>query len=149
MANSCSILVVKEQSDIEIKFQLTFLDGTMIEETLKGEVLRFSLGDGTFLPKLEEMLIGLELGTTAKLTLSAERAFGVSDPDNVHTMERTSFSEEMDLKEGFVLGFHTPAGEEVPGTIKSINETQVVVDFNHPLADQTIVFTATIVAIYS
>jgi len=69
VANSCSILVVKERSDIEIKFRLSFLEGTIIEETPKGDVLRFSLGDGTFLPELEEMLIGLELGTTAKLTL--------------------------------------------------------------------------------
>ncbi len=148
MANSCSILVVKERSDIEIKFRLSFLEGTIIEETPKGDVLRFSLGDGTFLPELEEMLIGLELGTTAKLTLPPERAFGVSDPGNIHTMDRTNFLEALDLKEGFVVGFHTPAGEEIPGTIQSINETQVVVDFNHPLADQTIVFAATIIAIH-
>lgn len=146
--NSCSTLVVKECSELEIEFQLSFLDGTLIEETPKGEVLHFSLGDGTFLPRLEEMLIGLEVGTTAKLTLSPERAFGLSDPEKIHWMERESFSDSMNLQEGFVVGFQTPSGEEVPGTIKSINEHQVEVDFNHPLADQTIIFEATIKAIY-
>ncbi|HIE40541.1 MAG TPA: peptidylprolyl isomerase [Thiomicrorhabdus sp.] len=147
--NSYLTLVVKEGSEIDIEFQLSFLDGTMIEETPKGEVLHFSLGDGTFLPQLEEMLIGLEVGTTAKLTLSPERAFGHSDPSKIHWMDRKNFSDSMNLQEGFVIGFQTPSGEEVPGTIKSINEDQVEVDFNHPLADQTIVFETTIKAIYS
>ncbi len=146
--NSRSTLVVRECSEIDIEFQLTFLDGTIIEETPKGEVLHFSLGDGTFLPQLEEMLIGLEIGTVAKLTLSPERAFGMSDPEKIHWMDRENFSESMNLQEGFVIGFQTPSGEEVPGTIKAINESQVEVDFNHPLADQTIVFEVTIKAIY-
>jgi len=94
------------------------------------------------------MLVGLEIGTTAKLTLSPERAFGLSDPEKIHWMDRENFSDNMNLQEGFVIGFQTPSGEEIPGTIKSINERQVEVDFNHPLADQTIVFEVTIKAIY-
>ncbi len=144
-----SVVVVKEHSEIEIEFQLSFLDGTVIEETSKGETLRFTLGDGTFLTQLEHLLIGLEIGTTAKLVLSPEQAFGYSDPEKIHWMDRKNFSECMHLKEGFVIGFQTPSGEEVPGTIKSINEHQVEVDFNHPLADQTIVFKATVKAIHS
>jgi len=148
MTENSPLSVVKEHSDIEITFQLALMDGTIVEETPENEALRFTLGDGTFLHKLEEMLIGLELGTTAKMTLSPERAFGLSDPANFQTMARQDFPPEMALEVGFVIGFNTPTGEEVPGTVYEVNDESVVIDFNHPLADATILFTATIKAIY-
>lgn len=142
-------LIVQQNSCIKITFQLTLLDGTIVDEAIEGEALKFTLGDGTFLPKLEEMLMGLELGTTAKLTLSPERAFGLSNIENVHLMAREDFPVGMVLQEGFVVGFDTPAGEEVLGTILDINDTSIQVDFNHPLADKTIIFIATVQAILS
>jgi len=143
------VQVVQQASNIEITFQLTLLDGTVVDATEEGETLSFTLGDGTFISNLEEMLIGLEQGTTAKLTLSPDRAFGRSDPENVHTMARQDFPEEFDLKEGVVIGFNTPTGEEIPGTIREVNDHAVLVDFNHPLADKMVVFTATIQTILS
>ncbi len=149
MTEDHPILRVQQSSNIEITFQLALLDGTVVEETEEGETLNFSLGDGTFIPNLEQMLIGLELGTTAKLVLSPERAFGLSDPENIHTMARQDFPEDLVLQEGFVIGFNTPTGEEVPGTICEVNDHTVLVDFNHPLAGKTVIFTATIKAILS
>ena len=141
--------IVQEDSDIEIAFQLALLDGTVVEETEEGETLRFTVGDGTFIHKLEELLIGLELGTTAKLTLSPERAFGLSDPNNLQEMPRSEFTTDMKLEPGFVVGFNTPTGDEIPGTIREIDDEKVIVDFNHPLADATVMFTATIKSIHN
>ena len=149
MATQSPLPIVKENSDIEIEFQLALMDDTIVEETAEGETLRFTMGDGTFLNRIEDMLVGLELGTTAKLKLSPEGAFGLSDPNNFQTMSRSDFPEDMPLNIGHVIGFNTPMGEEVPGTIHEVNEDSVVIDFNHPLADATVRFTATIKAIYS
>ncbi len=147
MTTSPLPLTVAENSQVEIEFELTLLDGTQVEKT--DAPFTFTLGDGTFLPNLEEMLIGLEEGTTAKFTLSPERAFGGSDPANIHPMPRTDFSEKMNLQPGVVIGFKTPTGEEIPGTIVEVSDDVVLVDFNHPLANHSIVFTATILAIHS
>lgn len=140
--------VVKEDGEIEISFQLALLDGTVVEETEEGETLRFKLGDGTFLAKIESLLEGLELGTTGKFTLSPDDAFGASDPANVELLSRDLFPDEMVLEPGFVIGFTTPTGEEVPATILSLTGDEVEVDFNHPLAGHTVIFTATIQAIH-
>lgn len=141
--------IVQESSDIEIEFQLALVDKTIVEKTPEGETLRFTVGDGTFLNRIEEMLVGLELGTTAKFTLGAERAFGLSDPNNLQTMARSEFPVGIDLNPGHVIGFNTPTGEEIPGTVHEVDGDSVVIDFNHPLADATIVFTATIKAIHA
>ncbi len=148
MATQSPLPIVEENSDIEIEFQLALVDKTIVEATQEGETLRFTIGDGTFLNRIEEMLVGLELGTTAKFTLGAERAFGLSDPGNFQTMARSDFSADIDLNPGHVIGFNTPTGEEIPGTVHEVDGDSVIIDFNHPLADATIVFTATIKAIH-
>ncbi|CAN8139077.1 FKBP-type peptidyl-prolyl cis-trans isomerase SlpA [uncultured Thiomicrorhabdus sp.] len=139
---------VHENSEISLVFKMELPDGTLVEEATDNEPFRFRLGEGEFLDKLEDMLVGLEVGTTAKLTLSPERAFGASNPENVHEMPLTSFPAEMPPEKGQVIGFNTPTGQEVPGTIVEVKADTAVVDFNHPLADATIILTAKIAEIH-
>jgi FKBP-type peptidyl-prolyl cis-trans isomerase SlpA len=148
-ATSSGVVLVGEHSDIEIRFALSMANGTLVEQTEEGETLRFTLGDGTFLHKLEELLIGLEMGTTATFTLPPEQAFGHPDAANYQTLSRSDFPVDMPLQEGYVIGFQAPSGDEIPGKVERLEGETVVVDFNHPLAGQSVVFKATIVAIHS
>jgi len=142
-------LTVGENSDVEIGFKLTLIDGTVVEETEGDETFRFTIGDNTFINKLDELLIGLEVGTTGTFTLPPEQAFGQIDPANLQSMSRSDFPADMEMEEGYVIGFNTPTGEEVPGKVHELKGDEVVIDFNHPLAGQMIVFKATIKAIHS
>ncbi|MBF6058453.1 FKBP-type peptidyl-prolyl cis-trans isomerase [Thiomicrorhabdus heinhorstiae] len=140
--------IVQEHSDLSISFELSFPDGTLIEKSDADEPFRFQIGDGTFVPNLESLLIGLELGTSAKFTLSPDRAFGQHDPQNLHTMARSDFPEDMPLEEGHVIGFNTPTGDEIPARVHQLDGEEVVMDFNHPLAGQTVIFRVKIEAIH-
>lgn len=139
-----SVKTVQDHSLIAIRFKLSLLDGTLVEQTESDELFEFEVGDGQFLNKLDELLIGLEEGTTGKFTLMPEQAFGLPDPNNLQTMPRAEFPQELTLQEGFVIGFNSPTGEEIPATVHSIDEQEVVMDFNHPLSGQVIVFEAKI-----
>ena len=144
-----SLPIVLEESEIAITFKLELPDGTLVEQTEENESFRFKIGDGTFIANLENLLVGLELGTTAKLTLSPERAFGLPDANNFQTMDKADFPADMPLEAGHVIGFNTPTGDEIPGTIHQVEGGKVVVDFNHPLAGATIIFSAKIEEIFS
>ncbi len=140
---------VEETSQIEIEFKLCFLDGTLIEGTEEGEVFALQIGDGQILNKLDELLIGLEEGTRAKFNLMPEQAFGKPDPNNFQEIPRAEFSKELELEVGYVIGFNTPTGDEIPGTVFKIAEDVITIDFNHPLVDKPIVFEAKIITILS
>ncbi|WP_173271762.1 FKBP-type peptidyl-prolyl cis-trans isomerase [Thiosulfatimonas sediminis] len=140
---------VQADSEISLAFKMELLGGSLVEEAPEDAPLRFQLGQGEFLDKLEALLVGLELGTTAKLTIGPEGAFGFSDPQNIHSMDLADFPLDMPPQKGQVIGFSTPTGQEVPGTIKAVNDGRVLVDFNHPLADATVLFTAKIIEIHS
>ncbi|HHT00122.1 MAG TPA: peptidylprolyl isomerase, partial [Thiomicrospira sp.] len=107
MSQTAPLPIVKEDSEVTITFKLELVDGTLVEETPENEPMRFKIGDGTFISSLENMLVGLELGTSAKLSLSPERAFGLPDPENFQTMNKAEFPKDMALETGHVIGFNT------------------------------------------
>jgi len=148
-ANNSPVLQVGEHSDIEISFSLSIFEGPVVEETDAGETFRFTVGDGTFLNKLDELLIGLEVGTTATFMIPPEEAFGHKSSENFQTLSRQDFPADMTLEEGHVIGFDTPTGDEIPGKIEKVDGDQILIDFNHPLAGLTVNFVAKIEAIHS
>ncbi len=98
------------------------------------------MGDGSLTPNFENCLLGLKTGDKKAFTLAPEDAFGLSNPDNIYHVDRTKFSADMDIQEGTIMGFAQPDGSEIPGIIRSVAGHSVTVDFNHPLAGQTVVF---------
>lgn len=143
------VLRVGESSEIEISFNLSIFEGPMVEETAEGETFRFTIGDGTFLNTLDELLVGLEVGTTGTFMISPDDAFGHKSSENFQMMSRQDFPADMPLKEGHVIGFDTPTGEEVPGKVEKVDGDDILIDFNHPLSGLNIVFMAKIEAIHS
>jgi FKBP-type peptidyl-prolyl cis-trans isomerase SlpA len=55
-------------------------------------------------------------------------------------MDRSDFPDDMDLREGMIVSFAMPDGEEYPGMVKEVGGAQVTVDFNHPLAGHEVLF---------
>jgi FKBP-type peptidyl-prolyl cis-trans isomerase SlpA len=49
------------------------------------------------------------------------------------------------FEEGMILAFSQPDGTEIPGIIRSAAGDSVTVDFNHPLAGQTVIFDVEII----
>jgi len=127
-------------STVTLHLSLALEDGTVAESTFGEAPLTFTMGDGTLVHGLELGLYGLRPGDRQRLELYPEQAFGLHDPENIHTMPRSEFSPEIALEPGLIIGFDTPNGDEVPGAIVSVGEDTVEVDFNHPLAGHMVIF---------
>jgi FKBP-type peptidyl-prolyl cis-trans isomerase SlpA len=46
----------------------------------------------------------------------------------------------MELSPGLLVIFNDAANTELPGVVKEFDDTQVTIDFNHPLAGKTLTF---------
>lgn len=134
------VLTIGPGSRVTMYFKLSLTDGTVADSTEEGEPMTFTMGDGTLIEGLEMVLYGLKVGDKQCLEIGPRDTFGFPDEDNIHTMPRSEFAAELPLEEGIVLGFTTPSGEEVPGTIHEVRDEEVVIDFNHPLAGRPVVF---------
>ncbi len=140
---------ISHGSSVVMHYTLTLDDGTEVDSTLGVEPLEFRIGDGTLDAGLESLLLELYPGNKRRFHLSPGAAFGDPDPANVHSMDRVEFPPGMQLQEGVVVGFTTPSGEEIGGTIMELVGDSVMVDFNHPLAGRTLDFEVEIISVES
>ena len=62
-------------------------------------------------------------------------------------LPREEFDDQLELMPGLIIEFSTPSGETLPGTILEFDDTSVKVDFNHPLAGETIRYSVKIIDI--
>jgi FKBP-type peptidyl-prolyl cis-trans isomerase SlpA len=74
-----------------------------------------------------------------------ESAFGQHNPQNVQAVDRSNFSAD-DVELGTVFSFQNGEGE-LPGVVIEVGDNEVSVDFNHPLAGQTISFKVKIMTV--
>jgi FKBP-type peptidyl-prolyl cis-trans isomerase 2 len=107
--------------------------GIFDEESQYGPHL-IVVGSGQLVAGMEEDLLGKEIGYSGKVEIPPERAFGTHDPKNVEIIPINKFKEKKP-----VPGMRVSVENKV-GTVTRIIGRKVSVDYNHPLADKTIVY---------
>ncbi|MCP3428932.1 FKBP-type peptidyl-prolyl cis-trans isomerase [Opacimonas viscosa] len=138
--------VIGDNSEVILHFDLKLEDGSAADSTrVNNKPAKMVMGDGSLTPNFEACLRGLTIGEKASFTLAANDAFGMPNPDNIYHVDRTKFAADMDLQEGMIMGFAQPDGSELPGIIRNVEGLSVTVDFNHPLAGQTVIFDVEII----
>ncbi len=138
---------VQPDSTVGLHFSLTLADGTPVDGTTDGEPMTLTLGDGTMLPAFEEVIIGLAVGEKQQVSLEPRDTFGFPDEDNKHWMDKAEFNRDIELEEGLLIEFSTPAGDHVPGIVLEIQPDKVLIDFNHPLAGHEVIFSVEVLEI--
>ena len=132
---------------VTMHFKVSFKDGMVADASEEGEPMTFTMGDGSLISGLEMSITGLKVGDKQSVEIDPLNAFGYSDPDNIHHIPRSEFSDDLPVDPGTIISFSTPSGDEIPGIIKEVKDDVVIVDFNHPLAGQDIIFEVEIVDI--
>lgn len=140
--------VVQANSTIIAHITLKLSDGSAADSTkVNNKPAKIIMGDNSISPAFEQHLLGMQAGESKEFTLSAKDAFGETNPDNIHYVELSRFSDDAPAEVGNIITFTQPGGVELPGMIKAIEGDSVTVDFNHPLAGQTVTFVIDLVEV--
>ena len=136
--------ITNENSVVGIEYEVKEAGTTEIVDTNKGaEPLEFITGKGHIIPGLENALVGMSEGESADILVKAADAYGEVNPEAVQTLPREQF-EGIELKEGMTLYGQGPDGQTIAVTVKSFNDNEVTIDYNHPLAGKDLIFNVTI-----
>ena len=127
---------------VKLHFEVSLENGTIIDSTFNRDApVSLTIGDESLLPGFEQVLMNLRAGDTRTAHLEPEQAFGEWNPENIQHFSRTQFALVADNPEiGMMVEFEDKGKNTLPGTISAIDEDQVEVDFNHPLAGQDVLF---------
>lgn len=130
---------------VTLHFSVLLLDGAVVDSTRERSPATFTVGDGNLLPGFEQALFGLKAGDRRSVVLDAVNAFGVRNDDNIQVMRRSLFARDMRLEPGVVVSFADRSKAELPGVVIAVDDSEVTVDFNHPLAGRDLTFQVEII----
>lgn len=131
---------------VTLHFALKLESGEVVDSTFDKQPATFNVGDGNLLPGFEQAIYGLKAGDKRSLPISPEQGFGQGNPQNIQVMPRSQF-QDMELSEGLLVIFNDAANAELPGVVKTFDDSQVTIDFNHPLAGKALSFDVEIIEV--
>ena len=122
-------------------------DGREFEMGEDGAPMELILGHRDVLPELEKAVIGMTPGESKVVVVTKEHGYGPRRDDLIQVVDRKDFPEGITPKVGQRLRLPTDNYEVVNATVKEVTDTHIVVDGNHPLAGEDVLFKITLVEI--
>lgn len=107
------------------------------EHEIKAEPFIFCLGQGMFLPGIDDFLIGKpDTPAIYEVPLSSEKAFGKRDPRLIQRIPLKLFNEQrLNPVPGFMFNFDGRIGR-----VLASSGGRVIVDFNNPVAGKDVIY---------
>ncbi|MEA3275857.1 MAG: FKBP-type peptidyl-prolyl cis-trans isomerase [Pseudomonadota bacterium] len=127
---------IQPRSQVRLHLEIHLEEGTEALSTLGEEPLDCTLGDGTLVPGLERLLLGLEPGADVRFLADGSYLYGSRSEEKIHWLPREGFPE--DPTPGQVVAFGAPGGQETAGIVLATESDRVQVDFNHPLSGRSL-----------
>ena len=139
-------MAVKKGEWIKVKYVGTFDDGTIFDSTEQndGIPLKFQVGMGQIIKGFDESVVGKNLGEEYNIRLEPLEAYGEYKEGVTQNVPKDQFPKDIELQPGMMLMLMGPQGP-LPALIKKIEEDEVVIDLNHPMAGKVLNFNIKIV----
>jgi FKBP-type peptidyl-prolyl cis-trans isomerase SlyD len=148
---------ISEEKMVSLTYDLTVDNETgekeLMERATKAHPLTFLFGMGMMLEAFEKNIAGLQTGEKFSFVLSPEEAYGEYIEDHVVELPKKLF--EVDGKfdsetvaEGQTLPMMDERGNRMIGSVLEIKPEVVVMDFNHPLAGETLHFDGEVIDVH-
>ena len=139
---------IKKNSSVKIHYTVTTKSGDTIDSSAGSDPLSFFFGLGMLIPGLEKQLETKEVGFKEQLNVLPKEAYGERNEDAMYTLPKSGFRPEKD--EELVIGMELQLESEngpVLAFVSEINEKDVMVDLNHPLAEYELIFDVEIIEV--
>jgi len=132
---------------VSVHYKGTFPDGTEFDNSrIRGEALSFEVGSGRMIRGFNDAVVGMATGETKTITLQPETAYGMPEKDAFQNVPKTAFGEDFTFELGGMIKGNGPQGPFL-AKIHEVQDEEVVLDFNHPLAGKELNFEIEIVSV--
>ena len=137
---------VTSNSTVEVHYTGRLEDGTVFDSSLvEGrEPLTATLGQGNLISGFENGLVDMTVGEKKTIEIEPENAYGQINPQMVNEVAKAQVPEGVNV--GDMLQAMSPAGP-INVKVLDIKEDVVVLDANHPLAGQKLIFDLEVISI--
>ncbi len=138
---------VKAGDKIKVHYHGKLTNGQTFDSSEGREPLEFEVGSGQVIKGFDDGVTGMAVGDKKTIEIPADEAYGPRNEEMVIDMPKERFPAEMVLEIGMPLMMTDGQGQNFQVVITEIKENTVMLDANHPLAGQTLIFDLELVEI--
>ncbi len=132
---------MKIKKGCEVTFTYRLFSGEeLMDETLPGQPMIYTHGNGDLVPGLEKAMSGLQEGDIKEIVVPPEDGYGVPQENKILRIPRDRVPKEADIHEGLRVPATSPDGEVHMGIVTGVSDDAITIDFNHELAGRTLRF---------
>src|ERR1043166_4186138 len=136
-----------EGDKVKVHYEGRLRSGETFDSSAGREPLEFTVGAGQMIKGFDEGVRGMEVGDKKTVEINADDAYGQREEGNVIEFPKDQFPPDMKPEVGMQLMLNDGQGHQFPVIVAEIKENSVVLDANHPLAGQDLIFDITMVDI--
>jgi peptidylprolyl isomerase len=138
---------VKKGDTVKIHYHGKLTDGTTFDSSEGREPLEFEVGGGMVIPGFDAGVTGMSVGEKKTINIPAEEAYGDKQEEMIMEFPKDRFPDDMVPQVGMQLNMSNGQGQNFPVVIVDVKEDVVILDANHPLAGEELVFDLELVEI--
>ena len=138
---------IKKGDKVKVDYTGTLEDGTIFDTSEGKQPLEFEAGSGQLIKGFDNGVIGMEKGEEKEIKIEKDEAYGDLNPELLKKIPRDKLPPEQEPKPGMMLAMATPDGKQIPAKITEVDDKEITIDLNHPLAGKTLIFKIKVVDI--
>lgn len=138
---------VKSGDKVKVHYHGRLTSGETFDKSEGRAPLEFEVGSGMVIKGFDDGITGMAVGEKKTINIPFQEAYGPKNPDMIIDMPMDRFPQDMELEIGLPLAMSDGQGQQFQVVITEIKESSVILDANHPLAGQDLIFDLELVEI--
>ncbi len=138
---------VKAGDVVRVHYTGKLTSGEQFDSSVGREPLEFTVGAGQMIKGFDAALPGMAKGDKKTINISAEEGYGERSDEAIIPFPKENVPPDMKLEPGMALTLSNQHGQPVPVVVVEVKDDVIVLDANHFLAGQELVFDIELVEI--
>ncbi len=138
---------VKEGDVVKVHYTGKLVNGEQFDSSVGREPLEFTVGAGMMIKGFDAAMPGMVIGEKKTISIAPEDGYGEKSEDAIIEFPKENVPEDMKLEPGMSLTLSNEAEQPVQVVVVEVKETVIVLDANHFLAGQELIFDIELVEI--
>ena len=138
---------VKSGDKVRVHYHGKLTNGTSFDSSEGRDPLEFTVGSGQVIKGFDDALIDMNVGDKRTVNIPVDNAYGQRSDDMMMEYPLSEFPADMKPEVGMELHMSDNMGNVFPVVITEVKPETVLLDANHPLAGEDLVFEIELVSI--
>jgi len=138
---------VKDGDKVKVHYHGRLRNGETFDSSQGREPLEFTVGSGQVIKGFEQGVMGMQPGDKKTVEIHVSDAYGEKQQDMLIEFPKTQFPADMKPEVDMQLMMNNGAGQSFPVRIAEVRDETVLLDANHPLAGEDLIFDLELVSI--